>query len=212
MSEAARKSVIAIVVESLLWWMLQLGVICDHWWAERNNWWQWIGFTPQCQKPPVSFCLLSPAADHFSHHVCVCVCVKGRLKDRESCHTAQLCFKEWFLRGSEVRLDLNLPKQTPGRLRLSVNKTVVGEVIFGASGGNLAGLHFLFASVSSNSCCLSVVVPGSVSAGCKHPVIMASVTFRLCSMKLTPLTQSSCSHMLHLAYGELCSQMCECSF
>lgn len=30
MSEAARKSVIAMVAEALLWWMLQPGAICDH--------------------------------------------------------------------------------------------------------------------------------------------------------------------------------------
>ena len=30
MSEAARKSVIAIVVETLLWWMFQPGAVCDH--------------------------------------------------------------------------------------------------------------------------------------------------------------------------------------
>lgn len=46
MSEAARKSVIAMLVETLLWWMLQSDVVCDHWRPERIYWWQWIDFTP----------------------------------------------------------------------------------------------------------------------------------------------------------------------
>lgn len=50
---------------------------------------------------------------------------------------------------------------------------------------------FLFADGCSHSCRLLVVIPGSVSAGCKHPVIMASVTFRLRSTELSALTDTS---------------------
>lgn len=36
MSEVARKSVIAMVVETLSCWMWQLGAVWDHWRAGRN--------------------------------------------------------------------------------------------------------------------------------------------------------------------------------
>lgn len=105
----------------------------------------------------------------------------------------------FFLQGSLWKKERL--KQTPSRQRLCVNKTAVSEVIFGASGGNLAGLHFLFTRVSSHSqsCCLLVVVPGRASACCKHPVIMESVTFRLC-MELSPLTATLFPAILHLAF------------
>lgn len=148
MSETDRKSVIDMMMASLLWSMLQPGAICDCWWTERDNWSQWKGFNPQCQKPPVSFCPLSPAADHFSHQcVCVCLCVKESLEDRESCHCT--AFVKWFLQGSGVIVDSNVPKQIQVRLYLSVNKMAVSEVIFGASVGNLAGLCFLYTRISS---------------------------------------------------------------
>lgn len=68
MSEAAKKSVIAMIVEKRRRTRLS-GVICAGWRAETIYWWQRKDTQhhhPVCQKPPVSFCLLSPTADHSS--------------------------------------------------------------------------------------------------------------------------------------------------
>ena len=85
MSEAARKSVIAMAAAALLWWMLQPGAVCDHWRAERNYWWQWIDLTPLVSE--TTSVLLSAVTCSWPLQptacvcvsVCVFVCVKVRL-------------------------------------------------------------------------------------------------------------------------------------
>lgn len=117
MSEAARKSVIAMIVEKL-WRMLLSGAICDRWRAATIYWWQWKDPPPPpvCQKPPVSFCLLSPAADHFSP---LNAGVNRRTRDAHVCVSPS-----GFLTRSEVKLGMTycIPERTVTWKLLPVNK------------------------------------------------------------------------------------------
>lgn len=101
MSEAARKSVIAMLVETLSWWMLQSGAICDHWRAERIYWWQCIDFAP----PGVR------------NHQCPSVCCHLQLTTWANCVQPMCLWKggwktekraqlEWFLQVLEVILEI----------------------------------------------------------------------------------------------------------
>lgn len=64
MSEAARKSVIAMIVEKL-WRMLLSGAICDRWRAATIYWWQW-------KDPPTT-------TQAVRNHQCPSVCCHPQL-------------------------------------------------------------------------------------------------------------------------------------
>lgn len=146
--------------------------------------------------------------------VCVCVClyVKGRLKDRESCHYTAVLSR---VVSPEVRghSGFKSTKTNPGQVApiCKQNSSQWGYIccIWMEPGWPAFPLHSCLHP--QTACyCLLVVVPGIVSAGCKHPVIMASVTFRLCSMELSPLTVTLFPNATFSIWRALFSN--ECSF